>query len=230
VSGIASRWPDLRAALARACQRAGRPAESVTLLAVSKLQPLEAVAEAYAAGLRDFGENYAQELRDKAAALAERCPGIRWHAIGTLQTNKARYVARTAHAFHALDRIEVAEELSRRRTGEPLRVYLEVNLGGEESKSGLRPDGVGALLGAVRTLPGLAVEGLMCLPPLGPDAEASRPYFRDLRQLAGAHRLSGLSMGTTHDFEVAVEEGATVVRVGTALFGPRPAAPRAPSA
>lgn len=223
MSGIAGRWADLRSAIDRACQRAGRPAGSVLVLAVSKLQPMEAVREAYAAGLRDFGENYAQELRDKAAALAEGCPGIRWHAIGTLQTNKARYVARTAYAFHALDRTEVAEELSRRRTGEPLRVYLEVNLGGEESKSGLRPDGVGVLLARVRALPGLAVEGLMAMPPLGPDGEASRPHFRALRELARAHGLSGLSMGTTHDFAVAVEEGATVVRVGTALFGPRPA-------
>lgn len=223
MSGIAGRWADLRSTIEGACRRAGRPAESVALLAVSKLQPVEAVREAYAAGLRDFGENYAQELRDKAAALAEGCPGIRWHAIGPLQTNKARYVARTAYAFHALDRIEVAEELSRRRTGEPLRVYLEVNLGGEESKSGLRPDGVGPLLARVRTLPGLTVEGLMALPPLGADAEASRPHFRALRELARLHGLSGLSMGTTHDFAVAVEEGATVVRVGTALFGPRPA-------
>ena len=229
MSGVARRLEELRARLGEACRAARRPEGSVELLAVSKLQPLEALREAYAAGVRAFGENYAQELRDKAAALAAECPDIRWHAIGPLQTNKARYVAKLAHAFHALDRAEVAEELSRRRTGEPLRVYLEVNLGGEETKSGLLPDAVGALLERVRALPGLAAVGLMCLPPLGPDAEASRPYFRELRQLASAHGLSGLSMGTTHDFAVAVEEGATVVRVGTALFGPRPAGePRAP--
>jgi PLP dependent protein len=223
MSDLAARWEAIRAQVAGACARAGRSPASVEVLAVSKLQPVEALRAAHAAGVRAFGENYAQELRDKAAALAD-CAGIRWHAIGTLQTNKAKYVARSADVFHALDRLALAEELARRRTGAPLEVYLEVNLGGEETKSGLGPDGVGPLLEQLRGLPQLTTVGLMCLPPVGPDAESSRPHFRTLRTLAERHRLPGLSMGTSHDFEVAVEEGATVVRVGTALFGPRPQA------
>jgi PLP dependent protein len=228
VSEMAQPWAALQAAVAAACLRAGRPTASVEVLAVSKLQPVDTLRAAYRVGVRAFGENYAQELRDKAAALAD-CPGIRWHAIGTLQTNKAKYVARSAHVFHALDRVALAEELARRRTGAPLDVYLEVNLGGEDTKSGLAPEGIAPLLEAVRALPQLKAVGLMCLPPFEAEAEASRPYFRRLRTLGEAHRLPGLSMGTSHDFAVAVEEGATVVRVGTALFGPRPEAlPRAP--
>jgi PLP dependent protein len=221
VSDLAERWAALQVEVAEACLRAGRPPASVEVLAVSKLQPVDKLRAAYFVGVRAFGENYAQELRDKAAALAD-CPGIRWHAIGTLQTNKAKYVARSAHVFHALDRAALAEELAQRRTGAPLDVYLEVNLGGEETKSGLAPEGIAPLLDTVRALPQLKAVGLMCLPPFGGAPEASRPYFRTLRTLAEAHRLPGLSMGTSHDFQVAVEEGATVVRVGTALFGARP--------
>ena len=221
MSGVATRWAQLQSQLAEACRLAGRPADSVQLLAVSKLQPPSALREAYAAGVRAFGENYAQELRDKAAALAD-CPGIHWHAIGPLQTNKAKYVAHSADVFHALDRLAVAEELARRRQGAPLQVYLEVNLGGEASKSGLQPEAVGGLLAAVRRLEALEPVGLMCLPPFSQTPEASRPYFQQLRALALAHGLAGLSMGTSQDYLVAVQEGATVVRVGTALFGPRP--------
>jgi PLP dependent protein len=218
---VKTRWAALTAEVAEACRRAGRPPQSVEVLAVSKLQPLEALREAYAAGARAFGENYAQELRDKAEALLD-CPGIRWHAIGTLQTNKAKYVAKSAHVFHALDRRPLAEELARRRSGVPLAVYLEVNLGGEATKSGLAPAQVGELLQQVQALPQLKAVGLMCLPPFAESPEASRPYFRRLRELAAAHHLPGLSMGTSQDFVVAVQEGATVVRVGTSLFGPRP--------
>ena len=221
MSGLAERLEALQTAVRAACQRAGRPEDSVELLAVSKLQPLDAMREAHAAGVRAFGENYAQELRDKSAALSD-LPGIRWHAIGPLQTNKAKYVARTAHVFHALDRADVAEELSRRRTGTPLDVYLEVNVGGESTKGGVRPAELTSLVERVRTLPGLRLVGLMAMPPLGPAAEDGRPYFKMLAELARAQGLSGLSMGTTHDFGVAIEEGATVVRVGTALFGERP--------
>jgi PLP dependent protein len=221
MSDVRSRWESLSSRVETACLAAGRQPGSVELLAVSKLQPVEALRAAFDAGVRAFGENYAQELRDKAAALAD-CQGIRWHAIGTLQTNKAKYVAKSADVFHALDRVALAEELARRRTGPPLEVYLEVNLGGEASKSGLPPDGVAQLLERVRALPQLTAVGLMCLPPFSEDAEASRPYFRRLFELARAHHLGGLSMGTSQDFLVAVEEGTTVVRVGTALFGPRP--------
>lgn len=221
MADVATRWASVQAQVAEACRRAGRPASSVEVLAVSKLQPVEALRAAYAAGVRAFGENYAQELRDKAVALAD-CPDIRWHAIGALQTNKAKYVAKTAHVFHALDRLALAEELARRRTGAALQVYLEVNLGAENTKSGLAPEGVGPLLAAVRALPQLTAVGLMCMPPFSDNPEDSRPYFQKLKSLAEAHGLKGLSMGTTQDFAVAVQEGATVVRVGTALFGPRP--------
>ena len=201
MSDSAARWAAVQAEVAEACLGAGRPAGSVQVLAVSKLQPLEALRAAYAAGVRAFGENYAQELRDKAAALAD-CPGIRWHAIGPLQTNKAKYVAKSAHVFHALDRAALAEELARRRVGAPLEVYLEVNLGGEASKSGLAPGEVGPLLATVQGLPQLRALGLMCLPPFSLDPEASRPYFQKLRALAVAFGLQGLSMGTSQDLSL----------------------------
>jgi len=220
VSEVARRLGEIRARVAAACGRAGRPFESVTLVAVSKLKPAALIREAYEAGQRDFGENYAQELRDKAAELAG-LEGLRWHAIGPLQTNKVKYVARAAHAFHALDRMDVARELSKRRAEAALPCYVEVNLGGEQSKSGLAPEGLGAFLEEARTLPGLKVEGLMALPPPTEDLEQARGYFRHLRELARAQGLTGLSMGTTHDFELAIEEGATLVRVGTAIFGER---------
>ncbi|WP_224245853.1 YggS family pyridoxal phosphate-dependent enzyme [Hyalangium gracile] len=220
MSEVAERLAGIRARVAAACARAGRPVESVTLLAVSKLKPAELIREAYAAGQRDFGENYAQELRDKAAELAG-LEGLRWHAIGPLQTNKVKYVAKAAHAFHALDRLDVARELSKRRADAPLPCYVEVNIGGEQSKSGLAPAALASFLEEVRTLPGLKVEGLMALPPPTEEVEQARGHFRQLRELARAQGLAGLSMGTTHDFELAIEEGATVVRVGTAIFGER---------
>lgn len=218
---VAERLAAVRERVTAACARAGRPVESVTLVAVSKLKPADLIREAYAAGQRDFGENYAQELRDKAAELAD-LEGLRWHAIGALQTNKVKYVARTAGAFHALDRLEVARELSKRREGAPpLPVYVEVNVGAEATKSGLAPDALGAFLEEVRALPGLQAVGLMALPPPTDDEARARADFQSLRELARVHGLPGLSMGTTHDFEWAIEEGATVVRVGTAIFGER---------
>jgi pyridoxal phosphate enzyme (YggS family) len=220
MSDVATGWKAVLERVRAAEARAGRPSGTVEVVAVSKLQPPEAIRAAYAAGARAFGENYAQELRDKAEALSE-LQGLRWHAIGPLQTNKARYVARSAHVFHALDRLEVAQELSRRRTGTPLAVYVEVNVAGEGSKSGVAPEALRALLDAVRPLPGLELVGLMTMPPLAP-ADEVRPYFRALAALAHEHGLRGLSMGSTQDFEAAIEEGATVVRVGTAIFGERP--------
>ncbi|WP_434345207.1 YggS family pyridoxal phosphate-dependent enzyme [Myxococcus virescens] len=218
---VAERLASVRERVAAACARAGRPVESVTLVAVSKLKPADLIREAYAAGQRDFGENYAQELRDKAAEM-EDLEGLRWHAIGALQTNKVKYVARAAGAFHALDRLEVARELSKRREGAPpLPVYVEVNVGGEATKSGLAPDALGVFLDEVRALPGLQVVGLMALPPPTEEEARARADFQALRELARVHGLPGLSMGTTHDFEWAIEEGATVVRVGTAIFGER---------
>ncbi len=203
-----------------ACVQAGRPRESVQLLAVSKLKPASAIREAYLAGQRYFGENYAQELRDKAEELAD-LPGLVFHAIGPLQTNKAKYVAKAAAAFHALDRREVAEELSKRRQGGPLPCFLEVNVGAEASKSGVTEAALPALLAQVGALPNLRVVGLMCLPPLGSQPEDARPYFRRLKRLADDVGLLQLSMGTTLDFEAAILEGSTCVRVGTAIFGER---------
>ncbi len=221
MSNVRERLEQVQARIAAACQRSGRDPKEVKLLAVSKLQPSELIREAFEAGQRDFGENYAQELRDKVSELAQ-LDGLRWHAIGPLQTNKAKYVATSAWAFHALDRMEIARELSKRRKGPPLRCFLEVNVGGEASKSGIRPEEAATLLEGVRTLPNLEVVGLMSLPPPVENPESARPFFRELRGLAQRLGLPELSMGTTADFEVAIEEGAHWVRVGTAIFGERP--------
>ncbi|RKH66074.1 YggS family pyridoxal phosphate-dependent enzyme [Corallococcus llansteffanensis] len=219
---VADNLARVRERVAKACASAGRPEASVTLVAVSKLKPAALIREAYAAGQRDFGENYAQELRDKAVELAD-LDGLRWHAIGALQTNKVKYVARVAHAFHALDRPEIAAELSKRREGaSPLPCYVEVNLGAEDTKHGLAPEALGDFLVQVRALPNLQPVGLMALPPPTDDVARMREGFALLRELARAHALTALSMGTTHDFEQAIQEGATVVRVGTAIFGERP--------
>ncbi|XXX74742.1 YggS family pyridoxal phosphate-dependent enzyme [Sorangium sp. So ce134] len=219
-SAVVERLGQVRARVAAACARAGRAAESVALVAVSKLKPGALIREAHAAGQLDFGENYAQELRDKAAELSDLA-GLRWNAIGPLQRNKVKYVARAAHAFHALCRLDVAEELSRRRLDSPLPCYVEVNVGGEASKSGVAPERLGPFIDAARALPGLRLVGLMTLPPPSDDEQVTRGHFSALRGLARQHGLAGLSMGTTHDFELAIEEGATVVRVGAAIFGER---------
>lgn len=210
----------VRLRIAEACDRSGRDADEVSMVAVSKQQPDDLVRVAHRLGLRDFGENYAQSLRDRASALSD-LEGVRWHLIGPLQTNKARFAARLASVFHALDRLELGEELSRRRDGAPLPCYLEVNVSGEPQKAGVAPDEVGALLEAVRPLSGIRAVGLMCMPPYSPDPEDSRPFYRRLRDLGERLGLPGLSMGMTGDYEVAVQEGATVVRIGTAIFGER---------
>ena len=206
--------------IAAACARSARPREAVTLVAVSKRHPPELIRLAFGLGQRAFGENYAQELRDKHVALAD-CAGLQWHAIGPVQPKNAKYVAKAADVFHALERIEVAEELSKRRDDRPLPCLVELNVGGEASKAGITPGALPAFLEQVRALPRLEVVGLTAMPPPSDDPQASRPHFQRLFQLAKAHGLAQLSMGTTGDFEVAIEEGATLVRVGTALFGER---------
>jgi len=196
----------------------------VTLVAVSKTQPAEAVREAHAAGQRHFGENYAQEWRDKAAALAD-LPDLVWHFVGSLQTNKVKYLVGAepprAAWVHTLDREELARELSKRaaRAGVTVKVLLEVNVAREPQKAGCLPEEAGRLAAAARALPGLELRGLMCIPPAEGDP---RPHFRALRSLRDRLGLADLSMGMSGDWEQAVEEGATLVRVGTALFGPRP--------
>ncbi len=219
---LAAHFATIEARIVAACARAQRPRASVTLVAVSKLHPPEVVRLGWELGHRDFGENYAQELRDKHAGLAD-CSGLRWHAIGPLQPKNAKYVARAATVFHALERLDVAQELSKRREGPPLQCLLEVNVAAEASKAGIEPGALPDLVAAVRALPNLELVGLTAMPPLSEDPEANRLHFRALAQLGRTHGLAQLSMGTTGDFEVAIEEGATLVRVGTALFGHRPA-------
>jgi pyridoxal phosphate enzyme (YggS family) len=203
----------VRERIALACRRAGRAPESVKLVAVSKLQPLEKLCEAIAAGQRAFGENYAQELRDKHAAL----PEAEWHFVGALQTNKVKLVVGRAALIHTCDRLALAQEISKRAAAEQ-RLLLEVNVGREPQKAGVLPEDAAALLDEVRALPRIRCQGLMCIPPADQDP---RPHFRALRELAVRLQLPELSMGMSADYESAVEEGATLVRVGTALFGAR---------
>jgi PLP dependent protein len=192
----------------------------VTLVAVSKTQPPAAIREAYAAGQRDFGENYAQEWREKADALADLAD-LRWHFVGGLQTNKAKYLAGRVAYVHTLDREELARELSRRLAarGASVRAFLEVNVAGEAAKAGCAPAGAPRLAEAVRALPGIELVGLMCIPPAEGDP---RPHFRTLRELRDRLGVRELSMGMSGDVDAAVEEGATFVRIGTAIFGARP--------
>lgn len=202
--------------------RAGLPGH-VTLVAVSKTQPASAVREAYAAGQRDFGENYAQEWREKAEALAD-LPELRWHFIGALQSNKVKYLAGRVHAIHTVDREDLGREISRRfqQKGARARVFLEVNTGGEVSKAGCAPDDAPRLAAVVRALPAVELVGLTCIPPPEDDP---RPHFRLLRSLRDGLGLPELSMGMSADWQIAVAEGSTLVRIGTAVFGARPPKP-----
>jgi PLP dependent protein len=208
-----------------AARRAGRDPRGVLLLAASKTQPPAAIRAAYGAGARDFGENYVQEALSKRAVLAD-LKDLRWHLIGHLQTNKARLASDAFVLIHSLDSIRLAGALAKVRDGTPIPVLVEVNLGAEASKTGVAPGQAEALINAVRDQ--VEVRGLMAIPPASPDAESSRRYFVRMRELrarlaaATGLALSELSMGMTGDFEVAIEEGATIVRVGRAIFGERP--------
>ena len=225
VEGIRGRLADVRRRIEAAAARSGRPASAVTLVAVSKTMPVEVVREAIAAGATILGENRVQEARDKIAALAG---AAEWHLIGHLQTNKAKLAVNLFERIHSLDSVRLAQELERHaaEAGRRVRCLIEVNVGGEEQKSGASQGEVRPLLQAAGGMPHLLVEGLMVIPPFLSDPEAIRPYFRRLRVLRDdlardGFALPDLSMGMTHDFEVAIEEGATLVRVGTAIFGPR---------
>ena len=222
---VADALQAVRARIDAACARAGRDPRTVQLIAVSKAHSEEAVRQAYDAGLRVFGENYAQELAHKAEALAD-LPDIRWRFIGHLQRNKIKLVERARATVDTVDSVRLAEAISARAVahGAEVEVLLQVNVGAESQKSGCRPEDVPALVDAVRGLPGIDLRGLMTVAPHFDDPEAARPVFAELRGLAQAHSLPELSMGMTHDLEPAVEEGATMLRIGTALFGPRPAA------
>lgn len=224
---IAARLAEVRARIERAARAAGRDASGVRLLAVSKTKPAQAIREAYAAGQRDFGENYVQELADKAAELADLAE-LRWHMIGHLQRNKAKVVAKLATAVHTVDSVRLADELGKRAAEAGrgrLTVLVEVNVGGEAQKSGCAPDQLEGVLAAIERAPSLALFGLMTVPPHTDDPAGARPVFDQLVALRDAHggaaRLPELSMGMTHDLEQAVAAGATWVRVGTAIFGER---------
>jgi PLP dependent protein len=220
----------VRERLAQAAARAGRSAQSVTLLAVSKGQPAQTVRAAAACGLADFGESYLQEALGKLAALRDL--PLTWHFVGRLQANKTRPVAESFAWVHAVDRLRLAERLSAQRPAgaAPLNVCLQVNLAGETSKGGVTAAELPALAAAVRPLPGVRLRGLMCIPPEEADPGRQRAWFSELRQLylalnAAGAGLDTLSMGMSGDFEAAILEGATLVRIGTALFGARPARP-----
>ena len=213
--------------VARAASRSGRTAESIRLVAVSKTHPVERVAEAYEAGLRVFGENYVREAEEKVRAV----PDAEWHLIGKLQANKVRKAVSLFGWIQAIDSPRLLAEISRRciEAGKTLPVLVEVNLAGEGSKAGIPPEEVQALLSSAAALPGVRVRGLMAIPPMTEDPEGSRPYFVRLRELldrcastgGAVGEMTELSMGMSSDFEAAIEEGATMVRVGTAIFGSR---------
>jgi pyridoxal phosphate enzyme (YggS family) len=217
----------VRVRIARAAALAGRDPASIRLLAVSKQQPATMVRAAALAGQREFGENYAQEGADKVDALAD-VPDLVWHFIGQVQGNKTREIAGRFAWVHTVDRERVAARLSAQRPpgAPPLQVLLQVRLVDEAGKGGVIPAETPALAAAVAALPGLQLRGLMCIPPPAADLEAQRMPFRQLRQLlesliSAGYRLDTLSMGMSDDLEAAVLEGATIVRVGTAIFGRR---------
>jgi PLP dependent protein len=226
VTDVGARLAEVQARVTTACAACGRDPATVHLLAVGKTHPAAAVAGAHAAGQIDFGENYAQELRDKATALADLTPAIRWHFIGRVQSNKARMIAPLAYRVHALEEVRHAEALAARAPG-PLRVLVSVNQGGEESKGGIRPAAALDRCAEIARVPGVRVVGLTTIPPASDDPERMAPYFDELAALAARGRARGLpldelSMGMSHDFEVAIRFGATWIRVGTAIFGARP--------
>ena len=225
-SGISERLQNLVARIAGAARAAGRPADEVRLLAVSKTWPAEAVRSAAAAGQQAFGENYVQEGVAKVEALAGL--GLEWHFIGPLQSNKTRLVANHFAWVHSIDRLRIAQRLSEQRDVHlpPLQVCLQVNVSGEDSKSGVAPDELPALALAVAALPRLRLRGLMAIPEPTSDTALQRRRFAQLRQLCDALAAQGLvldtlSMGMSDDLEAAIAEGSTMVRVGTAIFGAR---------
>lgn len=202
----------------RACARAGRRRQDVTLVAVTKVFPVDVILEGYALGLRDFGENYVQEFAGKAPAAAS-LTDAKFHLIGHLQSNKSAKAAELFDVIQTVDTPKLARRLE--ESGKKLDVMIEVKLSEEEAKHGAAPEDVPALVEAIRECGRLRLLGLMTMPPWSEDPEPTRPYFRRLCELAQKHGLTGLSMGMSHDFEVAIEEGATHIRVGTALFGRR---------
>ena len=225
---IAENLARVRAEIAAACEAAGRDVNEVTLVAVSKVHPVELMVEAHAAGQRVFGENRVQEFAAKATT-ARALEAAQFHLIGPLQNNKTSRAAELFDAVDTLAELKTAERLgaAARALGHELPVLVEVKLSHEEAKHGVSPQDLGPLLATMSTIDGLRVRGLMTVPPWSENSEAARPYFQELRRLRDLHAerhpgLVELSMGMSNDFRVAIEEGSTAVRVGTAIFGTRP--------
>lgn len=221
----------IRETISEVATRCNRHSEDIRLVAVSKRFPVEVMREALAAGQMIFGENYIQEAVQKKNLLGEV---VKLHFIGNLQSNKAKFAVDTCSMVETVDRLKIAKAMNRylEETERSLDVLIQVNIGFDQNKSGVSPDESETLLKKIRDLPRLRVRGLMTMPPLMDDPEAVRPFFRDLRRLSekmedkgllGDHGKTELSMGMSHDYQVAIEEGATLIRVGTAIFGQRPA-------
>jgi len=218
----------VREQLAAACTRVGRKPEEVRLVAIAKTKPAEMVREAFAAGQKMIGESYVQEFVDKAEAIKEP---VEWHFVGALQTNKVKYLAGKVALIHSVDRFHLAEEINRQwgKIGKAADILIQLNLGHEISKSGTSEEELEMLVRDIVRLPHVRIKGLMTLPPYFDNTEDVRPFFRHLRELARyideleipGVGMRELSMGMTHDFEIAIEEGATLIRVGTAIFGTR---------
>ncbi len=223
---IAENVANIRRRIAAACKKAGRNPEEITLIAITKTFGIDDIREVLRAGVRDVGENYVQELLRKRNALGDE--DIRWHFVGHLQTNKARQIAAWIHAVHSVDSVRCARELSVQagKAGRQVNVLVEVNTTGEKSKYGIVPGEAAGIAREISLLPHLNFIGLMTIGPLLPDPESSRPAFRMLADLRASLEKDGIrvpqcSMGMTNDFEAAIEEGATMVRIGTAIFGKR---------
>lgn len=223
---IADNWQAIKARVEATCERAGRDPRTVTIVAVSKKHPVSAIREALAAGVTELGENYAQELVAKRAEL-QHCTDAHWHFIGRLQRNKAKFVAGQCALIHAVDNVELARELAKRRPDQTRVQPILLALSGEASKAGVHAQTALDTARELITVEGVRLDGLMTMPPPADDPEVSRPAFEDLRALreqlqqALGHPLPALSMGMSDDFEVAIACGATHVRIGTAIFGAR---------
>ena len=225
---VAANWQRVRQRVAQAAERAGREAQAVCVVAVSKTKPVTMIEQAIAAGVTDVGENYVQEAAQKIPQIRAL---VRWHMVGHLQRNKAARAVELFDLIHTLDSVALGETLDRlgERRGRPVHVLIEVNAGGEATKSGVSATDVQGLMVALADRCWLSIYGLMIIPPAGGSPEAARPYFRELRELRDRLRLQAaanaplreLSMGMSDDFTVAIEEGATMVRIGRAIFGAR---------
>ncbi len=228
MGSVSDRLDEVNERIREACERSGRDPSEVTLVAVSKTKPVEMIREAYDAGVRDFGENKVQEMMEKQEQLPS---DIRWHMIGHLQRNKVKYLIGKVRLIHSVDSLRLAQEISAQsvKHGVDTDILIEVNIAGEESKFGISRDETMALVEEAALLPGIHVKGLMVVAPYTEDPEDNRTYFKEIRQLSVdiANKnidnvdISMLSMGMTGDYETAVEEGATLVRVGTGIFGER---------